>query len=187
MIPMNLSEPNQPTEKYLNNAQQHFLLGSYTTALFWVEQALSLNPQLVEAWEKKAETLRKLNRYEEANTAFEKAIKIRSRAFTKPKTTEDDTYSLEYFENLAAHSIELGRFKEAVAAQENAIHTNVTKTDVEDWLNLGDQQLIVQDFEGAIASYDQALHYKPDFHEAWNSRGTALSILGDFEGAVASY
>ncbi|MEJ6480780.1 tetratricopeptide repeat protein, partial [Nostoc punctiforme UO1] len=43
------------------------------------------------------------------------------------------------------------------------------------------------EFEEAIASYDQALKFKPDKHEAWNNRGIALGNLVRFEEAIASY
>ena len=39
----------------------------------------------------------------------------------------------------------------------------------------------------AIASYDKALEFKPDRHEAWNNRGNALGKLGRLEEAIASY
>jgi tetratricopeptide (TPR) repeat protein len=44
-----------------------------------------------------------------------------------------------------------------------------------------------QDMMSAIASYDQAVKFKPDYHVVWNNRGNALRDLGRFEEAVASY
>jgi len=41
--------------------------------------------------------------------------------------------------------------------------------------------------EEAIASFDQALAFKPDLHEAWYNRGGSLSDLGRYEDAIASY
>ncbi|MBW3585367.1 MAG: tetratricopeptide repeat protein, partial [Cyanobacteria bacterium 0813] len=41
--------------------------------------------------------------------------------------------------------------------------------------------------EEAIASYDKALEFKPDYHEAWFYRGYALGNLGRWEEAIASY
>jgi tetratricopeptide (TPR) repeat protein len=42
-------------------------------------------------------------------------------------------------------------------------------------------------FEEAIASYDEALKFKPDDHEVWNNRGFALGNLARYEDAIASY
>ncbi|WP_228020794.1 tetratricopeptide repeat protein [Microcystis sp. LEGE 08355] len=44
-----------------------------------------------------------------------------------------------------------------------------------------------KEYEEAIASYDQALEFKPDYPDAWNNRGVALYNLGRFEEAIASY
>ena len=41
--------------------------------------------------------------------------------------------------------------------------------------------------EEAIASYNRALEFKPDYHEAWYSRGNALYALGRKEEAIAAY
>jgi CHAT domain-containing protein len=42
-------------------------------------------------------------------------------------------------------------------------------------------------YEKAIASFDQALQIKPDFHKAWNNRGVSLKNLGQYEKAIASF
>jgi tetratricopeptide (TPR) repeat protein len=44
-----------------------------------------------------------------------------------------------------------------------------------------------REFEAAIASYDKAVEFKPDYHEAWYNRGYALSALERKEEAIASY
>ena len=43
------------------------------------------------------------------------------------------------------------------------------------------------EYEAAIASYDQALKLDPDSHIAWYNRGTALRKLEHYEKATASY
>ena len=40
------------------------------------------------------------------------------------------------------------------------------------------------EYEEALASYDQALHIKPDYYYAWDNRGDALSNLGRYEEAI---
>jgi tetratricopeptide (TPR) repeat protein len=42
-------------------------------------------------------------------------------------------------------------------------------------------------YEDAIASYNRAVRYKPDYYEAWYSRGNALFYLKRYEDAIASY
>ena len=55
------------------------------------------------------------------------------------------------------------------------------------WLEKGLIHHANNQLEEAIASYDNALKIKPDYHEAWNNRGVALSNLGRLEEAIASY
>jgi tetratricopeptide (TPR) repeat protein len=54
-------------------------------------------------------------------------------------------------------------------------------------VELGNLLYAANESEEAIASYDQALKFKPDYHEAWNNRGIALGNLERFEEAIASY
>ncbi|KAB0239503.1 CHAT domain-containing protein [Microcystis aeruginosa EAWAG127a] len=55
------------------------------------------------------------------------------------------------------------------------------------WFEQGYQKAINGDFIGAIASFDRALEFKPDLHQAWQNRGAALANLGRLEEAIASY
>jgi tetratricopeptide (TPR) repeat protein len=57
----------------------------------------------------------------------------------------------------------------------------------EDWLNLGIQQHCAGQYEEAIASYDQAIHFKPNDHDVWSNRGIVLRNLGRYEEAIASF
>ncbi|MBW4592813.1 MAG: tetratricopeptide repeat protein [Brasilonema angustatum HA4187-MV1] len=59
--------------------------------------------------------------------------------------------------------------------------------DADAWFDTGNEQFEAGDFEGAIASFDKAVEFKPDYHQAWYSRGNALSDLGRIEEAIASY
>lgn len=51
----------------------------------------------------------------------------------------------------------------------------------------GVQQFNIEDFLGAIASYDKALAIVPDASEIWYNRGNALFKLGRIEEGIASY
>jgi tetratricopeptide (TPR) repeat protein len=55
------------------------------------------------------------------------------------------------------------------------------------WFQLGLLLNAVNRDEEAIKSYDQALHFQPDYHQAWYGRGYALDDLGRYEEAIKSY
>jgi tetratricopeptide (TPR) repeat protein len=62
-----------------------------------------------------------------------------------------------------------------------------TEDDAEAWRDQGNEQSEAGDFLGAIASFDQAIAIKPDYHEAYSDKGVALDKLGQSEEAIASY
>jgi tetratricopeptide (TPR) repeat protein len=55
------------------------------------------------------------------------------------------------------------------------------------FIKLGRLQIAGQDYKQALASFDNALEFKPDLHQAWYNRGNALRNLGRNEEAIASY
>jgi tetratricopeptide (TPR) repeat protein len=59
--------------------------------------------------------------------------------------------------------------------------------EAEVWFNRGVEQFEAGDFEGAIASYDEAIKIKPDLHEVWYNRGLVLANLGQYSEAIISW
>ncbi|QYX31487.1 tetratricopeptide repeat protein [Sphaerospermopsis torques-reginae] len=62
---------------------------------------------------------------------------------------------------------------------------NVQKAEL--FFELGYLQNIKQDYQSAISSFDKALEFKPDYHQAWYNRGISLRNLGRYEEAISSY
>ena len=54
----------------------------------------------------------------------------------------------------------------------------VSDGEAEEWKKRGDEQFMKGDFEEAIASFDKALEFKPDYHLASKNRTIALKKLG---------
>jgi tetratricopeptide (TPR) repeat protein len=67
------------------------------------------------------------------------------------------------------------------------IATEALNREADAYFDQANQQYMEGNFLGAIACYDQVLHIKPDYHEAWFNRGVALAELGQFEEGIASY
>ncbi|WNZ25864.1 tetratricopeptide repeat protein [Leptolyngbya sp. NK1-12] len=55
------------------------------------------------------------------------------------------------------------------------------------WLEQGLVWAADRAHELALTCFNQAIHYKPDYHEAWYNRGKALSALRRKEEAISSY
>lgn len=58
---------------------------------------------------------------------------------------------------------------------------------VKSWFQLGLKQASAKDFQGAIASWDQALRLNPNLSEAWHNKGSALGRLGKYIEAIQSF
>jgi tetratricopeptide (TPR) repeat protein len=63
--------------------------------------------------------------------------------------------------------------------------TEETQENPDNWLERGNELFNQGDFPGAIASFDNAIKFKPDFHEALFNRGVALFNLGRVEDATS--
>jgi Flp pilus assembly protein TadD len=55
------------------------------------------------------------------------------------------------------------------------------------FFELGYLQRVRKNYEEAISSYDKAVEFKPDLHQAWYNRGISLGNLGRYEEAISSY
>ncbi|MEG4580244.1 tetratricopeptide repeat protein [Microcoleus sp. MON1_C5] len=60
-------------------------------------------------------------------------------------------------------------------------------TKAEDLFIRGEQKYEKGDYQGAIATYTQAIALNPNYAQAYHNRGNARSKLGDNQGAVADY
>jgi tetratricopeptide (TPR) repeat protein len=54
-------------------------------------------------------------------------------------------------------------------------------------MNCGLALMKLERYEEAIIANDQAIHYKPDYYEAWNSKGCFLSHLKRYEEEIVCY
>ncbi|MCD8485184.1 MAG: CHAT domain-containing protein [Desertifilum sp.] len=89
--------------------------------------------------------------------------------------------------NLGELSQVAGEIGRNLGGQPEPPKPNGNNDEAEAWLNQGNEQYMRGDFLDAIASYDQAIKFKPYYHQAWNNRGLALDNLGELEKAIASY
>jgi len=78
--------------------------------------------------------------------------------------------------------------KKLLEIQEIIAEENQTPSDrAKLWFEQGLILAAAQDYQGSLLSFDQALKFQPDDHEAWNNRGNSLDELGRYEEAISSY
>lgn len=59
------------------------------------------------------------------------------------------------------------------------INSNATN-----WFNSGKNKIELEDLQGAIADFTEAIKLKPDFALAYYARGTVKNVLEDYRGAI---
>jgi tetratricopeptide (TPR) repeat protein/uncharacterized membrane protein YidH (DUF202 family) len=188
-------------------------LRRFDEALSASSDAVNADPHNESAWSTKGGVLIELgdfegkkgrHRYEEALSAFEIGIKVRS-----------DFPQLWNNKSIALHR--LGRDQEALAAVNEALRlapeyndallnkgtylkrlnrlgeavelyrqlTVRNPSDAEAWNNLGDAKEHNGDLPGALIDYDTAVTLKPDFPDALFNKGGGLAELGRYDESIA--
>ncbi len=142
-------------------------------ALRALDQALQLDSELAAAHSNRGRVLLTLGseKASEALKSFDRALKI--------KPDEIDT-----LRDKALALRALGRAKD-----ELEIYTKMSQLSKEEWgiwLRLGDIQLEVGDFRGAISSYDKSLEFKDDLVPAYIRRAIALAFDTQSDKALKS-
>jgi tetratricopeptide (TPR) repeat protein len=181
-------------------------LGRLTEADAAFNSLLLSYPKHLAGNNERASTLAELQRYEEALSYVERALKINpeyAEAFLNKgnilaKLQKYDDAILAYKRTLSFRTRlfdaylgcgnvfrELRRFDEAIAAYDKAL---ALKPDfAEAWLGRGNVFTELKRFDEANVAYDKALVLKPDLPGAWLGRGNVFTDLRRFDEAMAAY
>jgi len=154
----------------------------------------------------RGETLLELRRYEDALSAYNRAVELQPDYAQAWQGQGDALVGLdqpeaaleaydqaiqiqrEYPEAWKGRGIALaalGRDEEAIQAFDQV--TQLQPEDVDTWERRGMVQMKLHRYSAAIASYDQALELQPNYASAWYQRGWAFHNLQQYEEALQSY
>ena len=154
----------------------------------------------------RGETLLELRRYEDALSAYNRAVELQPDyaeawlgqgdallALGKAEAALDAydqaiQIQREYPEAWKGRGealVALQRYEAAISAFDQV--TKLQPDDVETWERRGMIQMKLQRYSAAIASYDKALEIQPNYASAWYRRGWALHNLQQYEEALKSY
>ena len=152
-----------PQYIYALTAKSYVLntLKRYEETLEYCDKALSIYPQYPNPLRHKGNALRGLHRYEEALACFNAAL------------TLNPQYG-ELWYNKGAVLRQLERAEEALAAYDKAIV-------------LASSNATAEDYEEALAAYNEEMNLNPQNDEIWHKKGIVLGNLKRDEEALAAY
>ncbi len=138
----------------------------------FIDRALAIKPDYVEALNDRGYALMELRRLDEALASFDEALAI------KPDYAEAHNNRGNALQSLK-------RLKEALASFDNALM--VKPGYAEALYNRGNALQALKRPDEALASYDRALAVRRGYAEALNNRGKALQELRRLNEALSSY
>lgn len=177
-LALSVSVTNQPSitnNKRKKNITKKILagiiiLGLATGASLYIIN--SINSVNATELYKKANTFYELQRYQDALSAFEKAVKIRP-DYAEAWNGQGSTLS------------KLKEYKAALTAYDRAIQ--IQPDYLEAWIGRGFVLKNLQRYQEAIASFDKALQLDNNSPQVWTTKGEVLSSLKRYDEAISAY
>ena len=142
----------------------------YLSAFDLISQAININPNSSAAHFNLANTLKELNKIDDAIVSYDKAIEI------KP---DSELYSLR---GLAFH--ELKKYDEAISSYDESIKL---KPDHITYCNRGLAFVKLRRIEEGIADYDKAIQINSNVIHVRHNRGLALKLLGKTKESIEAF
>jgi tetratricopeptide (TPR) repeat protein len=211
-IPLNIPSANSnslrknkfPKNIFVKIGSGIIIAGLATAASFYAVHTInSLNS--TELY-KQANIFYELQRYQDALSAYEKAVKIRPdyaeawngqgkvlyelKEYKAALTAYDRAIQLQpdYLEAWVGRGFvlkNLQRYPEAIAAFDKALQLDSQSSEV--WNAKGEVYSSLQQYDEAITAYDQAINLQKDNYKAFYNKALALSNVKRYEDAIAFY
>ena len=163
---------------------------TFTDAIHACDKALQIDPKNARSWSGKgfvlyqeAFVIADPSKYNDSLQAYQKAIEVAG---------ADKSALAEAWRGKGTVLSQMGRNKEALAAQEKAIELN--RSDVEAWMGKAVALSKMDRNEEAVQAYNRIIELYPnedqrifDYPYLWHSKGRALEKLGRDEEAAHAY
>jgi tetratricopeptide (TPR) repeat protein len=146
--------------------------GKAEEALRHFDRAISVNPNLPDAWIGRGFALSESGKFAEAAQSFERALAI-----------EPSDANIWYVRGLTLG--QLSKYEEALASFDRAIEIAPESPDY--WSYRGRALWELGRYEEAVESLDRVLKVAPGNYQAWSNRGVLLRRAGRVEDALHSY
>jgi len=156
---------NLLVKQYLKEAEEYFGKGDYDQAIEEYTEVLNLR-STASAYQGLGRTLFRLQRYEDALSAYNQALDI-------------DNHVPALLQEKGDILLELGQYEEAIITYNQALQPDTQ--DALGWINKGYAFLQLHQYKEALAAYNQACLLNPHSSTVYRARGEALEELRLFK------
>ncbi len=180
--------------EYYNQGLEYNFIGRYDAAILSFDTALNLQPNYADAWIDRGHALYNLGRYEEALESYNKSLEIdpdlfqvwyyKADVYTKLHQYDDEQFC--YLQGQIVNR-KSGRTLPPTPNRAYSEHTFGVSEEVKKVFDEGLEFQNQNNYEAALASYEEVIDMDSGIPEAWNNRGIALFSLGRYEEALVSY
>jgi len=168
-------ETNNSVQDFYSKGLDYLKVRNYLTALEYFNQALTLEPNNVNIWDKHSITLRELGRYYEADVSKSKVHQL---YYSQELRQEEDL-------PLDRNSLELVPAGYAPGSIETRPHCTINQADY--WVEVANRAYHNFDFASEADAYMKAIEIQPDNYSNWYNLGIALRKLKVYDMAIHAY
>lgn len=156
-------EPEDIT--YYKKGNELYVLGEYEEAIIYFDKAITINPLNPNAYYYKGSCLKELGHLEEAIQSYDRTLKI------------DDTHVNAYINKADTLIVLEKNLTPAIESYKTAL-TLMPYPISNIYYNLGKCYLLQEDYEKALAAYEEAISLNDSIEEYYIAKDIALQLLG---------
>jgi tetratricopeptide (TPR) repeat protein len=186
LVVMTSAQCQQTAEDWIKEGDNAFNEKHYYAAIDAYEEAIGIDPNNIEAWNRKGSAYSGAREPDKAIEAYETAIQIDPNC---PKCWNNKGLVLlnqgnsEFDMNTDYKRI--SKFEAAIDAFEEAIRVNSTNTIA--WLAKGEAFQYLSKYDAAIEAYDEAITLDPTNPVAWGYIGSALREQAKYNETIEAF
>jgi tetratricopeptide (TPR) repeat protein len=189
-LAQNAAGQNTSADKLLEQAHQQYQSGNYQRALDLYSQSLQLNPSQAEAYNGRAASRTELRDYAGALTDYSISLELEPNDFDARMGRANTFYKLKRFREakddyLKLLSLEAGEtntiYFQKSASAKGTMQITTAQSDFKPLIynQIGLTEYQLQNYSGALAWLDSAIHARPGEPDYYVNRGLVREKLGD--------